>query len=84
MSSITTPMTRRRPSRGTQTAVTNREAMTYYQSSHGHNHSVINGIGRPSYTCLTKAALWDDETMADVFVDKAREYITRQKDGPFF
>ena len=63
---------------------TNREAMTYYQSSHGHNHSVINGIGRIGYMSGGKAALWDDETMADVFVDKAREYITSQKDGPFF
>ena len=24
----------------------NPEAMTYYPSTHGHNHSVINGIGR--------------------------------------
>ena len=63
---------------------TNRKTMTYYQSSHGHNHSVINGIGRIGYMSGGKAALWDDETMADVFVDKAREYITRHKDGPFF
>ncbi|MDG1667767.1 MAG: arylsulfatase [Opitutae bacterium] len=63
---------------------TNREAMTYYQSSHGHNHSVINGIGRIGYMSGGKAALWDDETMADVFVDKARDYITRHKDEPFF
>lgn len=63
---------------------TNREAMTYYQSSHGHNHSVINGIGRIGYMSGGKAALWDDETMADVFIDKAREYITRHKDEPFF
>ena len=63
---------------------TNREAMTYYQSSHGHNHSVINGIGRIGYMSGGKAALWDDETMADVFIDKARDYITRHKDEPFF
>ena len=44
-----------------------RSAMTYYQSSHGHNNSVINGIGRIGYQWGGKAALWDDETMADEF-----------------
>jgi arylsulfatase A len=64
--------------------LTDRAAMTYYPSSHGHNNSVINGIGRIGYMAGGKAALWDDETMADVFVDKAREYINTHKDEPFF
>lgn len=63
---------------------TNREAMTYYQSSHGHNNSVINGIGRIGYMAGGKTALWDDETMADVFVKEAKEYIATNKDQPFF
>ena len=63
---------------------TNTEAMTYYPSTHGHNNSVINGIGRIGYMAGGKAALWDDETMADVFVNKAKEYITAHKDEPFF
>ena len=63
---------------------TNREAMTYYQSLHGHNNSVINGIGRIGYMAGGKAALWDDETMADVFVREAKEYIASNKDTPFF
>ena len=62
----------------------NRQAMTYYQSSHGHNDSVINGIGRIGFMSGGKAALWDDETMADVFVDKARDYIRTNKNAPFF
>ncbi len=61
------------------------EAMTYYRSSHGHNNSIINGIGRIGYMCGGKSALWDDETMADVFVDQAKKYISAQKaDQPFF
>ena len=48
----------------------NREAMTYYESTHGHDNSVINGIGRIGYMAGGKAALWNDETMADVFVEK--------------
>ncbi|MFC5051044.1 arylsulfatase [Rubritalea spongiae] len=60
------------------------KAMTYYRSTHGHNHSVINGIGRIGYMAGGKSALWDDETMADVFVEKAVDYISSQKEQPFF
>ena len=63
----------------------NREAMTYYESSHGHNNSVINGIGRIGYQWGGKAAVWDDEAMADVFVEKANAWLAKQKQGkPFF
>ena len=63
----------------------NPEAMTYYKSSHGHNNSVINGIGRIGRQFGGKSALWDDETMADEFVKQARKYISgRRKDQPFF
>ncbi len=63
----------------------NPEAMTYYKSSHGHNSSVINGIGRIGYQWGGKAALWNDETMADEFVKQTRKYIAAQKkDKPFF
>jgi arylsulfatase A-like enzyme len=63
---------------------TNREAMTYYPSSHGHDHSVINGIGRIGYMAGGKSALWNDETMADEFVKQARNYISENRDRPFF
>jgi len=62
----------------------NREAMTYYPSSHGHNHSVINGIGRIGYMWGGKTALWDDETMADEFVKQAKKFIAANKAKPFF
>jgi len=59
--------------------------MTFYPSSHGHNQSVINGIGRIGYQWGGKSALWDDQTMADVFVDEAKQYVaSRKKDQPFF
>lgn len=63
---------------------TNTEAMTYYQSSHGHENSVINGIGRIGYMAGGKAALWDDATMADEFISQAKKYIKSNKDRPFF
>ncbi|MFT7676146.1 MAG: arylsulfatase A [Planctomycetota bacterium] len=63
----------------------NPEAMTYYRSSHGHNNSVINGIGRIGKMHGGSHALWDDETMADVFVERSVKWIEeRDKDTPFF
>lgn len=63
----------------------NRSSMTYYPSSHGHNSSVINGIGRIGYQWGGKSALWDDETMADEFVKQAKKYLaSRSKKRPFF
>jgi len=60
-------------------------AMTYYRSSHGHNQSVINGIGRIGKMWGGKAALWDDTTMADEFVKQTKKYLAaRKKDQPFF
>ena len=59
-------------------------AMTFYKSTHGHNNSVINGIGRIGYMAGGKAALWDDATMADEFVKQAKRYIAANKDRPFF
>jgi len=62
-----------------------RSAMTYYPSSGGHNHSVINGIGRIGYQWGGKSALWNDETMADEFVTQTKKYLaSRKKEQPFF
>lgn len=62
----------------------NPEAMTYYKNTHGHNQSVINGIGRIGQMWGGKSALWNDETMADEFVMQAKKYISAHKDEPFF
>ena len=64
--------------------ITNPEAMTFYSNTHGHNNSVINGIGRMGYMAGGKSALWDDATIADVFVERAVDYIAANKDKPFF
>jgi len=63
----------------------NPEAMTYYASSHGHNNSVINEIGRIGYQWGGKSALWNDETMTEEFVSRARKWLVcRDRDRPFF
>lgn len=63
---------------------TDREAMTYYQSSHGHDNSITNGIGRIGYMAGGKSALWDDEKMTDLFVERAKSFISRKRERPFF
>ncbi len=63
----------------------NPQAMTYYPSSHGHNQSVINGIGRIGVQFGGKAALWNDETMTDEFVKRSKDWLAnRDKSKPFF
>jgi len=52
--------------------------------SHGHNQAVIHGIGRIGYMTGGKTAIWDDTTMADVFVEKSLAFIDAHKDEPFF
>lgn len=51
---------------------------------HGHNNSIVNGIPRIGYMKGGDAAKWVDEDMADHFLQKAKDYITDQKDSPFF
>jgi arylsulfatase A len=61
------------------------KAMTFYKSTHGHNHTVINGIGRIGTQIGGKSALWDDTTMADVFIDRTKTWLDkRDKTKPFF
>jgi arylsulfatase A-like enzyme len=62
----------------------NPEAMTYYKSTHGHNSSVINGVGRIGTMAGGKSALWNDETMTDEYVKQMKKYVARVKDKPFF
>lgn len=52
--------------------------------SHGHDMTIINGIGRIGYMRGGRAALWDDETMAEVFLSKAVSFVKEHKDRPFF
>lgn len=56
-----------------------------YQADKQHNNTIINKIARIGTMVGGKSALWTDETMADVFVEKTKKYIAnRPKDKPFF
>lgn len=51
---------------------------------HGHDCTIINGVSRIGYMNGGKSALWDDETMCDVFVDKAKTFVDEAQEEPFF
>ena len=51
---------------------------------HGHDMSIVNGVSRIGYMRGGETALWVDEDMADVFLEKAVSFVEKNKDGPFF
>lgn len=52
--------------------------------SHGHDQTIVNGISRIGYMSGGKKALWKDEDIADIIVDKARTFISENKNDRFF
>ena len=51
---------------------------------HGHDMSIVNGVSRIGYMKGGDAALWVDEEMADVFLEKALSFVEQNKNAPFF
>lgn len=51
---------------------------------HGHDMSIVNGVSRIGYMRGGEAALWVDEDMADVFLEKAVSFVEENRDNPFF
>lgn len=52
--------------------------------SHGHNHTIVNGVSRIGYMSGGESALWKDEDFAQTFVDKASDFIIKESEKPFF
>lgn len=52
--------------------------------THGHNGTIHNGISRIGFYTGGKDARFRDEDLADKWMEKSREYITANKDKPFF
>ncbi|HVV01134.1 MAG TPA: sulfatase-like hydrolase/transferase, partial [Verrucomicrobiae bacterium] len=52
--------------------------------SHGHDMTIVNGISRIGYMSGGKAARWVDEELAPTLTRKAVDFITENKDHPFF
>lgn len=49
-----------------------------------HDGTIVNGISRIGWMSGGTNALWKDEEMTDVFLDKALQFIKDQKDHPYF
>lgn len=52
--------------------------------NHGHNQTIINGIGRIGYMAGGIRARWVDEEVSSTFLTKAKSYISDHKAKPFF
>jgi arylsulfatase A-like enzyme len=51
---------------------------------HGHNQTIVNGIGRIGYMSGGKLARWADEELSSTFLAKAQGFIEDHQEGPFF
>lgn len=52
--------------------------------SHGHDGTIVNGVGRIGYMRGGKRALWKDIDMADTFLQHAVTFVEQNRDQPFF
>lgn len=62
----------------------NPELLYNLRHSHGHDMSIVNGIGRIGYMKGGGKALWKDEDIADSITARAVDFINANKDKPFF
>ena len=65
------------------TGITHRDTLKM-DWSHGHNNSIINGISRIGFMTGGEDIRWRDEDMADVFTNKAIEFVEEHAEEPFF
>ena len=82
---ITVSYARKNPFPNTPTGKDNPEMLKVHPS-HGHDHTLINGISRIGYMKGGKSALWVDEEIADRITEKAVSFIkdNNNPEKPFF
>jgi arylsulfatase A-like enzyme len=54
------------------------------KSSHGHDGTIVNGIGRIGWMQGGHKARWTDESLADDFLSQAQMFIEKNQQHPFF
>jgi len=62
----------------------NNPEMRRFVADKQHNETIVNGVSRIGHMSGGSSALWTDEDFAQVFTDKAIEFIRDSKDKPFF
>ncbi len=50
----------------------------------GHAASIVNGVPRIGFQTGGKAAQWRDEDMAELFLEKAKQFVRENSNKPFF
>ena len=60
------------------------ERLAMAHSDRQHWDTIVNGVPRIGFSRGGKAATWNDETMTEEFLARAKDFITRRKDEPFF
>lgn len=51
---------------------------------HGHDNTIVNGIGRIGWMTGGHKARWTDESLALDFTQEAEQFIERNRSSPFF
>ena len=69
---------------GEPTGKNNPELLTKLKASHGHDMSIVNGIGRIGFMKGGGKALWRDEDLADSMIEKSIKFMAENKERPFF
>ena len=72
-----------KPSPDHPTGQTHRDSLKM-DWSHGHNHTIHNGISRIGYYTGGHKARFRDEDLADRWVSESNRWIEENKDNPFF
>lgn len=66
------------------TARENPELLRMVHSDDHHDGAIVNGVGRIGFCRGGKSAEWTDETMAEVFLRQAGQFISDNAETPFF
>ncbi len=69
---------------GEPTGKDNPELLYNLKHSHGHDQSIVNGIGRIGYMKGGGKALWKDENIADSITAHAIQFMEQHRNEPFF
>ena len=73
----------KKPSPDHPTGLTHRDTLKM-DWSHGHNATIHNGISRIGFYTGGHQARFRDEDLADRWIEASREFITRDREEPFF
>ena len=53
-------------------------------SDQQHYDTIVNGVGRIGFCRGGKSATWDDETMSEAFLERAKNFVSENKEKAFF